>query len=47
MELDVRDTILKALDEKGYLTELSSEGIVFVEDKDVDMGIAIHIQVTT
>lgn len=45
MELDIRDTILRALDEKGYFTELTKEGIIFVEDENKDSSVAIHIQI--
>ena len=47
METNVRDIILKALEDKGYLCELTKEGIIFVDDEDANTGVAIHIQTTT
>ena len=47
METNVRDTILKALENEGYLCELTKEGIIFVDDEDINTGVAIHIQTTT
>ena len=47
METNVRDIILKALEDKGYLCELTKEGIIFVDDEDINTGVAIHIQTTT
>ena len=47
METNVRDIILKALENEGYLCELTKEGIIFVDDEDTNTGIAIHIQTTT
>ena len=47
METNVRDTILKALENEGYLCELTKEGIIFVEDEDINAGVAIHIQTMT
>ena len=47
METNVRDIILKALEDKGYLCELTKEGIIFVDDEDIDTGVAIHIQTMT
>lgn len=47
METNVRDIILKALENEGYLCELTKEGIVFVDDEDTNTGVAIHIQTTT
>ena len=35
------------LENKGYLCELTKEGIIFVDDEDTNTGIAIHIQTTT
>ena len=47
METNVRDIILKALENEGYLCELTKEGIIFVDDEDINTGVAIHIQTTT
>ena len=47
METNIRDLILNVLENEGYMCELTSEGIIFVEDEDVDKMVAIHIQVTT
>ena len=47
METNVRDTILKALENEGYLCELTKEGIIFVDDEDTNIGVAIHIQTMT
>ena len=47
MEINVRDIILKALENEGYLCELTKEGIIFVDDEDTNTGVAIHIQTTT
>ena len=47
METNVRDTILKALENEGYLCELTKKGIIFVDDEDRDTGVAIHIQTMT
>ena len=47
METNVRDIILKALENEGYLCELTKEGIIFVDDEDTSTGVAIHIQTTT
>lgn len=46
MEINIRDSILKVLENEGYLCELTSEGIIFVDDEDRDKTVAIHIQVT-
>ena len=46
MEINIRDLILKVLENEGYLCELTSEGIIFVDDEDRDKTVAIHIQVT-
>ena len=46
METNVRDIILNALENKGYLCELTKEGIIFVDDEDTNTGVAIHIQTT-
>ena len=46
METNVRAIILKALENKGYLCELTKEGIIFVDDEDTNTGVAIHIQTT-
>lgn len=47
METNVKDIILKALENEGYLCELTKEGIIFVEDEDTNTGVAIHIQTMT
>ena len=47
METNIRDLILRVLENEGYMCELTSEGIIFVEDEDVNKMVAIHIQVTT
>ena len=47
METNVRDIILKALENEGYLCELTKEGIIFVDDKDTNTGVVIHIQTMT
>ena len=47
MEINARDIILEALENEGYLCELTKEGIIFVDDEDIDTGVAIHIQTTT
>lgn len=47
METNVRDIILKALENEGYLCELTKEGIIFIDDEDTNTGLAIHIQTTT
>ena len=47
METNVRDIILKALENEGYLCELTKEGIIFVDDEDTNNGVAIHIQTMT
>ena len=46
MEINIRDLILNVLENEGYLCELTSEGIIFVDDEDRDKTVAIHIQVT-
>lgn len=46
MELNIRDLILRVLENEGYIYELTKEGIIFVEDEDVDKTVAIHLQVT-
>ena len=46
MELNIRDLILIVLENEGYICELTKEGIIFVEDEDVDKTVAIHLQVT-
>ena len=47
MERNVRDIILNALENEGYFLELTEEGTIFVEDEDINTGIAIHIEITT
>ena len=47
METNVRDIILKALENEGYLCELTKEGIIFINDEDTNTGVAIHIQTMT
>ena len=47
MEINVRDIILEALENEGYLCELTKEGIIFVDDEDRNTGVAIHIQTMT
>ena len=47
METNVRDIILKALENEWYLCELTKEGIIFVDDEDTNTGVAIHIQTMT
>lgn len=47
MEINVRDIILNALENEGYFCELTKEGIIFVEDEDINAGVAIHIQTMT
>ena len=47
METNVRDIILNALENKGYLCELTKEGIIFVDDEDTNTGVEIHIKTTT
>lgn len=47
MEINVRDIILEALENEGYLCELTKEGIIFVDDEDTNTGVAIHIQIMT
>ena len=46
METNIRDLILRVLENEGYICELTKEGIIFVEDEDVDKIVAIHLQVT-
>lgn len=46
MEINIRDLILRVLENEGYICELTKEGIIFVEDEDVDKTVAIHLQVT-
>ena len=46
METNIRDLILRVLENEGYMCELTSEGIIFVEDEDVDKIVVIHLQVT-
>lgn len=46
MEIKIRDLILKALENEGYLCELTNEEIIFVDDKNFDKTVAIHIQTT-
>ena len=45
MEINIRDLILNVLENEGYMCELTKEGIIFVEDEDVDKMVAIHLQV--
>ncbi len=47
METNIRDIILRVLENEGYLCELTKEGIIFVDDEDANNGVAIHIQTTT
>ena len=47
METNVRDIILRTLENEGYLCELTKEGIIFVDDEDINIGVAIHIQTMT
>ena len=47
MGTNVRDIILNALENKGYLCELTKEGIIFVDDEDRDKGVEINIQTMT
>lgn len=47
MEINIRDIILRVLENEGYLCELTKEGIIFVDDEDTNNGVAIHIQTTT
>lgn len=46
MEINIRDLILDSLENAGYTIELTQEGIIYVEDEDIDKLVAIHIQVT-
>ena len=46
METNIRDLILRVLENEGYICELTKEGIIFVEDEDFDKTVAIHLQVT-
>ena len=46
METKIQDLILHVLENEGYICELTKEGIIFVDDEDVDKTVAIHIQVT-
>ena len=47
MESNIRDIILRVLEDEGYFCELTKEGIIFVEDEDTDTGVAIHTQTMT
>lgn len=47
METNIRDIILRALENEGYFCELTKEGIIFVDDEDTNTSVAIHIQTTT
>ena len=42
-----KDVILEALENSGYLCELTKEGIIFVDDEDTNTGVVIHIQTMT
>lgn len=46
MEKNIRDLILNVLENEGYMCELTKEGIIFVDDEDVDKTVAIHLQIT-
>ena len=46
MEINIRDLILNILKNEGYICELTKEGIIFVEDEDIDKTVTIHLQVT-
>lgn len=45
MEINIRDLILNVLENEGYFCELTSEGIVFVNDEDKNKTVAIHMEV--
>ena len=45
MEKDIRDLILNVLENEGYMCELTKEGIIFVDDEDVDKTVSIHLQI--